>query len=106
MLVTQLVFPFVLWIAAEETAAAPDTLVIGLCAVALFQAGLSVAWGRLVAKTPTPSRWIIRWAFAEAVTLSAFTLGFLGGPMLVTACLMATGFVLTLAQPPREEAAT
>ena len=66
---------------------------MGIGAVALMEAGLSLAWGRLVALTPAPTRWIIRWAFAEAVTLSGFTLGFLGGPVVVAGCLMALGFV-------------
>lgn len=103
MLVSQLAFPLILWTVSDRPSPAPDAVVMGIGAVALMEAALSLAWGRLVARTPAPTRWIIRWAFAEAVTLSGFTLGFLGGPAVASAALMALGFVLIGVQPPREE---
>lgn len=103
MLTSQLVFPVLSWVLADRSASAPDAVVGVLVGVGLLEAALSLAWGRAVALTPTPNRSIIRWAFAEAVTLSGFTLVFLGGPPLAGGCLMATGFVLILVQPPTEQ---
>ena len=102
MLVTQLVFPVILFTVVERPDTADDVTVVALVAVALFEAAMSVAWGRVVATTPATNRPIVRWALAESVTLIGFALGLLGGPPIVVGCLMAIGFVLVLAQPPRE----
>jgi hypothetical protein len=102
VLSTQLLFPVLLWALPPGPEPADDRLVLGLAAVAGLEAFLSLAWGRLVALTPTPNRPIIRWVFAEAVTLCGFVLGFLGGPPFLSFCLMSLGFLLILVQPPRE----
>ena len=102
VLSTQILFPVLLWAWPPGPEPADDRVVVALAAVAGLEAFLSIAWGRLVALTPTPNRAFIRWVFAEGVTLSGFVLGFLGGSPFVAFCLMSLGFLLILVQPPRE----
>jgi hypothetical protein len=75
-----------------------------LAAFAIGPAALSGLFGRVFATEVAPqTRWIVRWALAEAVGLSGLLVRMLGGAPVVSLALLGLGFVLVAVQFPRED---
>jgi hypothetical protein len=73
-----------------------------LGAAALGPAALSLLWGRLVATgAPLQTRWIVRWALAEATSLIGLVSWMVGGALVPAVAPMLAGFLLTVVQFPR-----
>lgn len=67
----------------------------------LIFAAASVTVGRVWLTTlAPPAPLLLRWAFAEAVTMLGGLSWHLGGPGLIAAPMMAFGCLLVFAQPP------
>ncbi|MEQ1503471.1 MAG: hypothetical protein ABMB14_14640 [Myxococcota bacterium] len=70
---------------------------------ALFTAGMSLAWGRVISPNVAGNgRWVVRWAMGEAVSLMGLTAHLVAGATGIAAVLVGLGFLLVLAQFPRE----
>ncbi|MCB9685279.1 MAG: hypothetical protein H6735_09595 [Alphaproteobacteria bacterium] len=69
----------------------------------LLPAAGSLLVGRAVLlELPTQTRWIMRWALAEAVAIMGLMVDLTGGPIWFAAALMGLGMLLVLVQYPRE----
>lgn len=81
----------------------PDlALPMGLAGLAPAAGSLLV--GRAVLREiPAHTRWILRWALAEAVAIMGLMVDLTGGPTAFSAALMGLGMLLLLVQYPREQ---
>lgn len=103
MLSAEVVFAVVATATPPLDAVGPETY-LPLAAAALPPAALSIAWGRVVSTgAPAQSKWIVRWAMAEAVGLFGLVLVKIGGPIALAAPLFALSGLLTAVQFPRDE---
>ncbi|MCA9490108.1 MAG: hypothetical protein KC621_09295 [Myxococcales bacterium] len=94
------VFAVVAMVMAPIEDASPD-LAIPIGLAGFLPAAGSLLVGRAVLRElPEQTRWILRWALAEAVAIMGLMVDLMGGPGWFAAALMGLGMLLVLVQYP------